>query len=245
MKKILICAPTASAKNYCAQEWLLALDKLTYPSFEVVVFDNSPDAIENAEWLNSLARDLCVKYDFTAIPMDFSSKKFKQSGLLEKLAESHNACREYAIANGYSRMLHLETDVMPEPDVIERLLAHNKQVVGALYYRDEGISRKLMVQQHVFRGPNNILSMNLAPDGDVCFIDGTLKKVSHVGLGCVLIHTSVFFNIDFRFHKGSSAAPDTYFAEDCFRYNIDIYADTSLICEHRNQAWGNYGIDFN
>lgn len=215
--------------------------KLKYPNFEVVIYDNTPDGGVNAGYLNELAEELGVVFEFKALHARIPGKT---PVLHERLAISHNWCRLYALDNGYKHMLHLETDVIPEPDVIERLLAHKKYVVGALYYRDMGRSRKLMVQRHVYRAPNNIITHNLAPGEDVCFIDGTLKKVAHVGLGCVLIDTRVFQNILFRYKKGVDSAPDTYFAEDCFHTGVTIFADTSLICEHRNEAWGNFGVDY-
>ena len=242
MEKILICSPTAAAKNYCAEKWLLTLNKLKYPNFEVVVYDNTSDGGANANYLNFLSQQLCVTFPFKAIHIPDTSKM----DLLSRLTKSHNACLLYAMQNGFKHILHLETDVMPEPDVIERLLAHKKKVVGAMYYRDEGKSRKLMVQRHIRRAYNNILAVNMGPQDDVCFINGTLKKVAHVGLGCVLIDLNIFKNgFVFRYKQGIDAAPDSYFAEDCFRYGIDIWADTSLICEHHNMAWGNYGLDYN
>lgn len=242
MEKILICSPTAAAKNYCAEQWLLNLNKLKYPNFEVVVYDNTNDGGANANYLNFLAAGLCLSFSFKAIHVPGTSKM----DLLSRLALSHNACLLHAVQNGFKHILHLETDVMPPADVIERLLAHKKKVVGALYYRDEGKSRKLMIQRHVHRAYNNILAMNMGPQDDVCFINGSLKKVAHVGLGCVLIDLQVFKNgFVFRYKPGVDAAPDTYFAEDCFRYGIDIWADTSLICKHHNVAWGNYGVDYN
>lgn len=240
MEKILICAPTAAAKNYCVKQWLLNINKFTYPDFSVTVYDNTPDNGENMLYLNELAESLCLKYDFKAVWDGYGAK----CDLIERLASSHNQCRHSGVFGNYKHILHLETDVMPEPDVIERLLAHKKQVVGALYYRDEGRSRKLMIQRHVFRTSHNIMAVNIGPHDDVCFIDGTLKKVAHVGLGCVLIHSSVFSQIPFRFIQGKDASPDTYFAEDCFKHQVPIYADTSLICSHNNTPWGVYGKDY-
>jgi hypothetical protein len=75
-------------------------------------------------------------------------------------------------------------------------------------------------------------------------MDGTLKQVAHIGLGCVLIKTLVFNKIQFRFVAKEGFHPDTYFAEDCFRNKIPIYADTSCIARHENKAWGVYGFNF-
>ncbi len=241
IEKILVCSPTAAAKNYCAEKWLKNISNFKYPNFEVLVYDNTNDNGANADFLNTLASDLCLPFNFKAVHIGKTHNK----DLLPRLTQSHNACVLYALNNGFKHILHLETDVMPEPDIIERLLEHKKKVVGALYYRDEGKSRKLMVQQHVHRGPNNILARNMDPGEDSFFVSGGLKKVAHVGLGCVLIDVSIFRAFVFRYKAGVDAAPDTYFAEDCFRSGIDIWADTSAVCEHDNVPWGNFGVDYN
>lgn len=241
MEKILITAPTGKPKNYCFEKWLLNINQFTYPNFEVVVFDNTPDGGENAEYLNESAAKLPLKFRFWAFPV--TSRK--AATFTERLCDGHNYCREYALAVKSRHMLHLETDVMPQTDVIERLLGSQKKVIGALYYRDEGRSRKLMAQRLIYRAHDNIVAANFTPADDLCFIDGTVKKIAHVGLGCVMMDTKIFSKIQFRFKKGIDAAPDVYFAEDCKKNGITIYADTSLICSHDNTPWGVFGMDYN
>jgi hypothetical protein len=102
-----------------------------------------------------------------------------------------------------------------------------------------------MLQRRIYRAPNNIVAQNFLGSDDTCFIDGTLKKVASVGLGCVLIKTDVLKKIPFRFVKGENLHPDTFFSEDCFRFNVSIFADTSVICRHDNKSWGVYGVNYN
>ena len=164
--------------------------------------------------------------------------------VISRMAMSHNDCREYAIKYGYQFIFHLETDVFPPENVIEELMAHSKQVIGGLYDRDEGKWRKLMMQKHIYPAPRVVNSVNFEAGDDAYFIDGTLKQVSSVGLGCVLIHSTVFKKIAFRFVEKEQNHPDSFFSEDCFRNGIKIYADTSIYCRHDNKAWGVYGKDF-
>ena len=160
------------------------------------------------------------------------------------MCASHQYCADLAINGCYSHLLHLESDVIAPPDVIDQLIQHNLPVVGALYYRDSGKSRRLMAQRHIMRSPQNIVTENFLPEDDVSFIDGTLKKVASIGLGCVLINVEVLKKIRFRYVEGQEAHPDTYFSEDCFRNGIKIIADTSLICKHNNENWGVYGFNW-
>lgn len=240
--KVLISAPTASAKNYCFHTWLDNVMKFTWTNFDVVLFDNTLDDASNAAFLN----DRYIQKYGTA--GKFFAKQSSVSGIdsvIERMCISHNDCRQFAIDGGYTHWLHLETDVFPERDIIEKLFFHKKQVVGGIYYRDEGQYRRLCIQTHHARAPRNLLARNLEAGEDVFFIDGMIKKVASVGLGCVLIDRAVFTRIRFRFVSGESAHPDSYFSEDCFRSKIDIWADTASICEHQNIAWGIHGVDFN
>ena len=109
--------------------------------------------------------------------------------------------------------------------------------MGALYDTDHGKYRKLLVQQREHRAPKNVYMHNFDQADDVDFIDGTVKQVSHIGLGCVLINADVLKKIPFRFVKGLDMHSDSFWAEDVHQKGIKIFADTSLICEHRNSDW--------
>lgn len=239
LPKILVSCPTASAKNYTALEWILNTQKFTYPNYDVVVFNNDDDNGKNAEWLNKLAIENGV-LNFKAI--HYSDKK--HSTIIERMCISHNLARELTINGGYSHLLHLESDVICPNDALQNLYIHNKKVVGALYYRDSGKSRRLMAQRRISRSSKNIITENFLPNEDAFFVDGTLKTVAHLGLGCILISVDVLKDMPFRYIDGVDMHPDSYFAEDCYRKNIKIFADTNIICEHNNEDWDIYGLNW-
>jgi hypothetical protein len=238
--KVLISAPTANAKNYCFHEWIENVMNFTYPNFEVRVFDNSIDNGKNAQYLNSEYKKLFNNNKF----MGYHSKTDYSNSVIERMCVSHNLCRETLLNGDYEYLLHLETDIFPQQNVIENLMCYKKEVVGAIYDRDEGKHRTAMLQKHIWSSPFNVTAFNFEAGEELFAIDGTCKPYASVGLGCVLIHKSVLQKIPFRFIKNQNGHPDKYFAEDCFRNNIKIYADTSMYCNHNNQAWGIYGIDF-
>lgn len=239
LPRILVSCPTAKPKNYTALEWIANTQKFTYPNYDVVVFDNTDDNGENTEYLNKLAIDNGF-INFNSIKSNTNNCK----SLIEKMCVSHNDCRELAINGDYSHLLHLESDVICPIDTIESLYLHKKKVVGGLFYRDSGVSRKLMAQRRIYRSPKNIISENFLPSEDIHFVDGTLKTAAHIGLGCILISVETLKNIKFRFIENMDMHPDTYFAEDCFRNNINIFADTNIICKHNNEDWGVYGFNW-
>jgi hypothetical protein len=243
--KILICAPTASAKNYCFDAWIDNVMSFTYPNFEIRLFDNTLDNGVNAKYLNEKFYSKYGKSDkFLAQNSMVLHSIKKDESVISRMCVSHNDCRDYMLNNRFDIMLHLETDVFPQKDIIEELLFANKSVVGGLYYRDSGKNRIVMLQHRLYRAKNYAYSKNFEVGEDVSFVDGTVKKSSHVGLGCVLIKKSVFNKIKFRFVPNENNHPDSYFAEDCFRNKIQIYAHTGCVARHENKSWGKFGIDY-
>lgn len=235
--KVLVCCPTADVKNYCFEEWIENVVNLKYPNFDVVLFDNSEDGGDNVIRLNEIYKS---KYGSFGKFICLKSKVSKDMDTMQKLAISHNDCRMFCINNNYDYLLHLESDIFPPFDVIERLMSHSKDVVGGLYYIDEGIGRRLMLQQYIHLGKGYGRGFNYSPNDEYYFIDGSLKQVFHIGLGCVLLKRSVLDKISFRIEENIFKAPDSYFASDCNSKKIKIYADTSIICRHENKNWDTY-----
>jgi hypothetical protein len=242
--KVLVAAPTASAKKYCFEEYLDNIMKFKYPNFEVKLFDNTNDggiftAYMNDYYVNKYGNDK----KFEAINT-LQIHNFKSESTIAKMAMSHNDCRDYTLKFKYDYLLHLETDLFPPDDIIERLYCEMKPIISALYYVDNGIYRKPMIQRTVHLAPKYISSMNFLANEDLCFCDGSVKKVAHAGLGCILISKLVLDKVKFRYIEGVNNHPDTYFAEDCAANKIPIFLDTSIVVRHDNSPWGVFGLDY-
>lgn len=245
--KVLISCPTAKVKNYCFEEWLENVWSFTYPNYDVVMFDNTPDNGENAKHLNRIFKN---KYGFNkdkkfrVINSLITHKKKPNLQIIERMALSHNDCRLETLVGDYDYLLHLESDVFPPKDVIEKLMFHKKKFISAMYYTDEGIYRRPMIQVHLELAPEYGSSYWITRKDEIKYVNGETYQIALAGLGCSLIHYSLLKKIEFRFEKGIDKHPDTFFAEDCEKLNVPIFIDTSIICEHKNKSWGVYGIDY-
>ena len=224
-KKILIAAPQHESKNYCWKEWTDRVDNLTYNNYDVFLADNSST-------LDNYNKIIKKGYYCEHIKENKKGKEFT-------LMDSHNSCRDFFLAHDYDYMLHLETDVIPPFDIIERLLASNRMVVGGIYDIFYGSKRKSMVQlpEEYDKSIKYYRSVQFIENSETHFFDGTIKEVYHLGLGCVLIKKNVLEKIKFRAEKGANYFPDTWFANDCYQYQIPIYADTNIQCKHLNNTW--------
>jgi hypothetical protein len=245
--KVLISCPTAKAKDYCFKEWLENVWSFTYPNYDVVLFDNTVDEGAYTKYMNKYHREN-YGYDktktFKAINSVVLKKKKKNTEIIERMTLSHNDCRLETLVGDYDYLLHLESDVFPPKDVIEKLLFHKKKFINGLYYTDEGSYRRPLIQTHLELAPNYGHSYWCTYKDEIKYVNGKTYKLALAGLGCALIHHSLLKRIEFRFEKGIDKHPDTFFAEDCEKLKVPIYIDTSIICEHKNKSWGVYGIDY-
>jgi hypothetical protein len=242
---VILASPTSRAKDYCFNEWLDNIMNFTYPNFDIVIFDNTNDGGEYADELNKRFHN---KYAG-------SNRKFKcyntlilhkadVNNLTLKLCMSHNDCRLFCLKNNYDYMFHLESDIFPPKDTIERLMFHRKHFVGGCYHIYDGMDRTLLVYNHLEVSPNSVQAKVATIDDEILLINGGLIKVAQCGLGCVLLSKQLLKKIAFRYENFNSAYPDTFFAEDCHANNIPVYCDTSIVCRHENRFWGIQGLDY-
>lgn len=227
MKKVLVSCPTAEIKDYCLDDWMDNVTSFTYPNYDILLVDNSE------------LRDYYVetKKKYKHIP-NFDMARVNPSHFPDfkyALAKSHDNCRKRAIEGNYDYLLHLESDIFPPKDVIERLMDARKNVVGAMYHIELGERSTLMIQQLEDFGIEHRETYNLE-ETDLSFVDGDVKKVFSCGLGCTLIHKSVFKKFQFRTEPNSPVHPDSFFFADLDSRGIPAYVDTSIYCEHRNHS---------
>jgi hypothetical protein len=223
--KVLIAAPQHDSKSYCWEKWVDRVKSLTYPNYDVFIADNSAT-------------------DEFAEEMKKSGVKVKRvgfhlEGVLERTTQAHEACRLEALNGDYDYLLHLETDVIPPLDVVERLLLNRKKVVSAAYDIFHGKSRKAMIQlnEPLDRTYGAYRCVQFAEEQEPLIFDGTTKQVYHAGIGCILISKYVFEKVPFRFENNVPFHADTWFANDCFALDIPIYLDTTVNCKHYNTTW--------
>lgn len=229
--KILLASPTSKEKEYVIFDWISHIKKLHYP-VDILLSDNSKT--------DHFSRRLRKK-----IPVIHISDIYSNSA--KRICKSLNVLRNYFLMHDYDYFFSLECDIFPPLDIIEKLLASNKQAVAALYFLREGAESTLMLQQIEPYGFKPYDTKNLNTNESFFVCDGTLKKIYHAGLGCILLKREVIEKIPFRIgdkediqsSQGfiSKSYPDTFFAKDCFVKKIDIYADTSIICKHKNKYW--------
>ncbi len=220
--KILVGCPTSDHKAYCLKEYAAGI-KAMEGEFDVLIADNSKTEAYSKE---------LEKAGLPVIRGPYLEKA------RDRLVTCRNLLRKKVLDEGYDWFFSLEQDVIPPPDVLKRLLAHNKKIVGGVYTKEYNLmqndtqigTRELPLLWMIHNGTFTQMEMeDLRPD--------RLQQVIACGLGCLLIHRSVLEKVEFRWDPLKKGFDDSFFCTDVQRLRFGVFADTSVRCEHLEMSW--------
>ena len=138
----------------------------------------------------------------------------------------------------YDYLFAVDSDIVFKPDTLERMLAHNLDIVSGLY-----IQRK--PGQHIlelYKNGTNVRYEDVKGKGII--------EVDSCGFGCVLIKSEVFRTMVYPHFYYQSAidhkftvSEDTYFCNKARTLGFRVFADTDILCEHIGST--KYVVDAN
>jgi GT2 family glycosyltransferase len=221
--KVLVGCPTSNHKAYCLKEYVEALKSLDYANFDILLVDNS----EKEDYFSELKK--------LKIPVE--RVKYEKQ-VRDRIVKARNLIVETMIKGNYDYFFSLEQDIIPPVDVIQRLLDCKKNIVSGVYFKEfeynventnikkEIILPMAFVDYDIKKGLIKQLTYSEV-------IDDRLIKISTCGLGCILIHKSIFLkDIRFRYEEGKKPFDDVWFCRDVKDAGFEIYLDTSIKCRH-------------
>jgi len=140
-----------------------------------------------------------------------------------------------ALALGYSHILMLDADHIHKPhDLVERLLAHGKDVVGSLNYA-RGDGRACMIPKYADEHPDD-MGAGLG-----------LVQCSAIGTGSLMIRLEAikdwpqpWFYMPYDQTNLSTdhwPGEDGGFSLNCQKYGVEIWCDTELNSPHATTTW--------
>lgn len=203
--KILIGTVTHKAKDYCREEFNLGI-------YNIVA--NTPG-----------------KYYCEIIHTD----NFKGNSR-ERVTEGYNQLLKFFLENDFDYLLTLESDIIPPPQIIDLLLRHKKEICGATYmvgFKRDRVPCIFIGNTYKRKIGNEYKSFleNIKPNE----LNGELIHAKGgCGLGCCLIHKSVFDKVKKFRHE--EAHCDTYFHKDAQEAGFKTMVDTGIICKHYGSA---------
>jgi len=178
------------------------------------------------EYMSSLVND-GKKINFDVLMPDYPSNA---------LDEIRNHLVFKALYSGCTHILMMDTDqIYNDDNIIERLLSHNKPVVGARVHRRYPPFDPLLLRGEI--GKLYCISNN-----EIQKADGSFEKelpVNYTGTGCILYDTRVFIDMIpekwFKFKvgdKGQAIGEDVGFCEKLNQRGIPIVVDCSIDIQH-------------
>jgi len=216
--KVLVAAPVTQWYDYCWKEFSDFLRNLTYDNFEVFLVDNSEET-----WFYEK-----VKNDgFNVIKNEHLHR------IRDMVIRDHNMIRNKVLKEGFDYLLILDQDVIPPKDVIDRLIAANKDVAAGLYFGSHDIngSVKTMPFAWVFsKGEKDWHNTGYLVEEEMW--PGKLLKVAFTGMGCILISRKVLEKIEFRYDVNMDAWDDRWLGYDVWDKGFEFWCDTGVKCKH-------------
>lgn len=216
--RVLVGCPTNALKKYCLTEYTDAVKKITYPEKDTLLVDNS----EGEEYVNEIKQKGLQAIKGKIIPC-----------VKTKIAESRNVLRAITLEGGYDYFLSLEQDVIPPPDIIERMLAHKKDIITGVYCTYYEINGQMKLMPLIWQKENeNSMRFMIQELKDALDGKPALHKVFACGLGCVMISRKALEKIKFKVPKEKNTYDDIEFCKDAEAQGFEIFVDTGIICDH-------------
>lgn len=144
---------------------------------------------------------------------------------------ARNRIVEAAIAGGFEYVLMLDDDMVIPHDLLPRLLAHEKDVVGALYYQRGGAYHPVIMKRHSY--DNGDFRAQFLSPYDPILQHGGLHRVDIIGGGCMLFRTDVFRKLlPPYFWSEEGVGTDIAICGRLQDVGIEIWVDTTIELGH-------------
>jgi GT2 family glycosyltransferase len=157
--------------------------------------------------------------------------------LIEIMANCNEYLRYKAIADGYTHLLSLESDIILRNDSIEYMLAFKKPVLGLPYFIGQGfLSYLLQFDSEVSGYERQVWPMSNAKS--FFEFNGQLKRSLQIGLGCLLIRRDVLTKIKFKIDpRYPQYHMDTSLHLQLQEMNVPVYLGQEYVLTHLNKSW--------
>lgn len=123
-------------------------------------------------------------------------------------------------------LVMLDSDVMPPPDFLERLLKHNKPMVGG-WYRRKGGRNEPVVYDYSGMGADGKYDYHQRPGQGF-----GLESVDAAGAGCWLMHRKVAEAVGRSPYNMEHGGEDLELCQKVKAAGFDIWVDWSIACAH-------------
>ena len=147
------------------------------------------------------------------------------------ISEARNTLHEqFVTVSKLDWLVMLDSDVLPPPDLVERLMATGKKMVGG-WYRKKGDPYPPCVYDFVLEDDRAIAWWTVREKPGQ-----GLEQVDGAGAGCWLMHRSVAEAVGNRPYNPDVLSEDFLLCRKLKELNIPVYIDWSINCAHTGVA---------
>lgn len=144
---------------------------------------------------------------------------------------ARNALVDAAIGGDFEWLLMLDDDMLVPHDLLARLLAHNKDIVGGLYYQRGGAYHPVVL--HRILHEHGAMSTLFYSHDDPIFKAPGLHQVDIIGGGCMLFRVDVFRKLLPPYFEWERVlGTDIGICSRFLDAGVSIYIDTSMELGH-------------
>jgi cellulose synthase/poly-beta-1,6-N-acetylglucosamine synthase-like glycosyltransferase len=227
LPKILIFTPIYEEKDYCLDMFLRKARQIKYPNKRHIFIDNSKDL----KYYTKLKRKL-QPMGIEVFHVD------RGNNSRESLARAQNMARKKFLEGKYDYLFSLESDIMIEPDTIEKLLVKGKDVISAVYMIGTNGVRIPCITLPEYNDTIKAMGTRLLKREEINrYVNNGVQRVAAAGMGACLMHHSVIERFAFKYDPRFDGHSDIYFFNDCFNNRIPVFVNSDIVLEHDNSDW--------
>lgn len=144
---------------------------------------------------------------------------------------ARNHLVDIAIAGGFEWLLMLDDDHIVPPDLVAQLIAHDKDLCGALYYQRGGAYHPVILKRILH--PDGSMSTSFVRHTDPILTTPGLYPVDIIGGGCMLFRVDIFRKLMppyFEFEK--LLGTDVNICARFLDAGVQIWCDTRIELGH-------------
>lgn len=149
-----------------------------------------------------------------------------------QVEQVRNLIAHWIVNHDYDYLFAVDSDIAFSKDTLKKLLSHDVDMVSGIYIqRIPGKHTIEIMRANEHGGVSHVPYEQIKGQG--------LVEIDGCGFGCVLIKKQVFQSIPYPQFVYKSAidhahtiSEDVYFCKQVRNMGIQIYADTSILCEH-------------
>lgn len=219
--RVLVAAVTFDKHSFCLDNFMESLKAQDFKDFDILFVDNSKsaDAVKYEERLK--ATGAVVLKD----PAVFDHK-------IKVITNGRKIVRRYFLDHKeYDHLFFVDTDVLLPSFALSRMLNHKKDIISGVVLTNMKVGDEKIIAPCVYDfnkdEPDTVRVIDISE-----VLPDRLMKIYTAGFGCALISRKVLEKVDIDYNPKSMAGEDVMFFVNAGKLGFEIFADTSVKCEH-------------